>query len=94
MRDRFPLHAKGGDGGNGCSSFRRSRHDRRGRPDGMFIRSSFITGLSMIDVILKAKWIQYSWLFFFDHNLSSFSILGSIFFPFIVIVSVELHKCS
>ncbi|OAY45784.1 probable GTP-binding protein OBGM, mitochondrial isoform X1 [Manihot esculenta] len=34
MRDRFTLHAKGGDGGNGCSSFRRSRHDRCGRPDG------------------------------------------------------------
>lgn len=59
MRDRFTLHAKGGDGGNGCSSFRRSRHDRRGRPDGMFIRSSFITVLSMIDAILKANWIQY-----------------------------------
>ncbi|KDP44507.1 hypothetical protein JCGZ_16340 [Jatropha curcas] len=34
MRDRFMLSAKGGDGGNGCSSFRRSRHDRRGKPDG------------------------------------------------------------
>ncbi|KAL6519608.1 hypothetical protein OROMI_032884 [Orobanche minor] len=34
MIDRFRLRAKGGDGGNGCSSFRRSRHDRRGRPDG------------------------------------------------------------
>ncbi|KAL0383290.1 UNVERIFIED_CONTAM: putative GTP-binding protein OBGM, mitochondrial [Sesamum calycinum] len=33
MIDRFRLWAKGGDGGNGCSSFRRSRHDRRGRPD-------------------------------------------------------------
>ncbi|XP_051126340.1 probable GTP-binding protein OBGM, mitochondrial isoform X2 [Andrographis paniculata] len=34
MIDRFSLWAKGGDGGNGCSSFRRSRHDRRGTPDG------------------------------------------------------------
>ncbi|GFP82044.1 probable GTP-binding protein obgm mitochondrial [Phtheirospermum japonicum] len=34
MIDRFRLWAKGGDGGNGCSSFRRSRHDRRGKPDG------------------------------------------------------------
>ncbi|XP_011069946.1 probable GTP-binding protein OBGM, mitochondrial isoform X1 [Sesamum indicum] len=34
MIDRFRLWAKGGDGGNGCSSFHRSRHDRRGRPDG------------------------------------------------------------
>eukprot|EP00257_Ricinus_communis_P023201 XP_015583122.1 probable GTP-binding protein OBGM, mitochondrial [Ricinus communis] len=34
MRDRFMLNAKGGHGGNGCSSFRRSRHDRCGRPDG------------------------------------------------------------
>ncbi|PON36711.1 GTP1/OBG domain containing protein [Parasponia andersonii] len=25
--DRFNLYAKGGDGGNGCSSFRRSRHE-------------------------------------------------------------------
>lgn len=37
MIDRFRLWAKGGDGGNGCSSFRRSRQDRRGRPDGMFV---------------------------------------------------------
>ncbi|XP_050237049.1 probable GTP-binding protein OBGM, mitochondrial [Mercurialis annua] len=34
MRDRITLNAKGGDGGNGCSSFRRSRHETRGRPDG------------------------------------------------------------
>ncbi|XP_044504460.1 probable GTP-binding protein OBGM, mitochondrial [Mangifera indica] len=34
MRDKCTLYCKGGDGGNGCSSFRRSRHDRRGRPDG------------------------------------------------------------
>ncbi|XP_057955190.1 probable GTP-binding protein OBGM, mitochondrial [Malania oleifera] len=34
MIDRFRLCVKGGDGGNGCTSFRRSRHDRRGRPDG------------------------------------------------------------
>ncbi|EPS72002.1 hypothetical protein M569_02756, partial [Genlisea aurea] len=34
MIDRFKLRAKGGDGGNGCSSFRRSRNDPRGRPDG------------------------------------------------------------
>ncbi|KAF7837778.1 putative GTP-binding protein OBGM, mitochondrial [Senna tora] len=34
MIDRFKIFAKGGDGGNGCSSFRRSRHDHRGRPDG------------------------------------------------------------
>ncbi|XP_062181823.1 probable GTP-binding protein OBGM, mitochondrial [Phragmites australis] len=30
----FRLRAKGGDGGNGCVSLRRSRSDRRGRPDG------------------------------------------------------------
>lgn len=35
MIDRFKIFAKGGDGGNGCSSFRRSRHDCRGRPDGV-----------------------------------------------------------
>lgn len=34
MIDRFKLYAKGGDGGNGCSSFRRSRHNRRGTVDG------------------------------------------------------------
>ena len=36
MRDSYTLYAKGGDGGNGCTSFRRSRHDRRGKPDGEF----------------------------------------------------------
>lgn len=34
MIDRFRLYAKGGDGGNGCCSFRRSRTDRHGKPDG------------------------------------------------------------
>ncbi|KAM0832530.1 hypothetical protein ACQ4PT_064842 [Festuca glaucescens] len=34
MVDRFRLRAKGGDGGNGCISQRRSRSDRLGRPDG------------------------------------------------------------
>ena len=37
MIDRFRLYAKGGDGGSGCSSFRHSRHERRGRPDGGLI---------------------------------------------------------
>lgn len=34
MIDRFRLWAKGGDGGSGCFSLRRSRQDRHGRPDG------------------------------------------------------------
>lgn len=34
MVDRFKVYAKGGDGGNGCHSMRRSRHDRHGQPDG------------------------------------------------------------
>ncbi|XP_006663130.1 probable GTP-binding protein OBGM, mitochondrial [Oryza brachyantha] len=34
MVDRFHLRAKGGDGGNGCISLRRSRSDRQGKPDG------------------------------------------------------------
>ncbi|KAK3012786.1 hypothetical protein RJ639_010222, partial [Escallonia herrerae] len=34
MIDRRRLWAKGGDGGNGCSSFHRSQHVRHGRPDG------------------------------------------------------------
>ncbi|MCL7035609.1 hypothetical protein MKW94_004458 [Papaver nudicaule] len=34
MIDRFRLWAKGGDGGNGCCSVRRSRSERQGTPDG------------------------------------------------------------
>ncbi|KAK6935866.1 GTP1/OBG domain [Dillenia turbinata] len=34
MIDKFRLWAKGGDGGNGCVSFHRSRHNQHGRPDG------------------------------------------------------------
>ncbi|XP_008776794.1 probable GTP-binding protein OBGM, mitochondrial [Phoenix dactylifera] len=34
MVDRFRLWAKGGEGGNGCCSFRRTRTDRHGKPDG------------------------------------------------------------
>ena len=46
MIDRFRLWAKAGDGGNGCSSFRRSRHDRHGRPDGEFLSLSLSLSLS------------------------------------------------
>ncbi|XP_026427771.1 probable GTP-binding protein OBGM, mitochondrial isoform X2 [Papaver somniferum] len=34
MIDKFRLWAKGGDGGNGCCSVRRSRSERQGTPDG------------------------------------------------------------
>lgn len=34
MIDRFRLHVKGGEGGNGSASLRRGRNDRHGRPDG------------------------------------------------------------
>ncbi|XP_061344903.1 probable GTP-binding protein OBGM, mitochondrial [Gastrolobium bilobum] len=34
MIDKFKVFAKAGDGGHGCSSFRRSRHDCQGKPDG------------------------------------------------------------
>uniref|UniRef100_A0A804NJB2 Uncharacterized protein n=1 Tax=Zea mays TaxID=4577 RepID=A0A804NJB2_MAIZE len=34
MVDRFRMRAKGGDGGNGCVSLRRSRSNRQGMPDG------------------------------------------------------------
>ncbi|KAF9595408.1 hypothetical protein IFM89_000326 [Coptis chinensis] len=34
MVDKIRLKVKGGDGGSGCASFHRSRHDRRGKPDG------------------------------------------------------------
>jgi len=34
MVDKFRMRAKGGDGGNGCVSLRRSKSDRQGRPDG------------------------------------------------------------
>lgn len=36
MIDRVKIFAKAGDGGHGCSSFHRSRHDHLGRPDGAF----------------------------------------------------------
>ncbi|PIA39110.1 hypothetical protein AQUCO_02700352v1 [Aquilegia coerulea] len=34
MVDKIRMRAKGGDGGSGCSSFHRSRSDRRGKADG------------------------------------------------------------
>ena len=34
MVDKFRMRAKGGDGGNGCVSLRRSRSSRLGKPDG------------------------------------------------------------
>ncbi|KAJ1269632.1 hypothetical protein BS78_07G226500 [Paspalum vaginatum] len=34
MVDKFRMRAKGGDGGNGCVSLRRSRSNRQGKPDG------------------------------------------------------------
>lgn len=40
MIDKFKIFAKAGDGGHGCTSFRRGRQDNQGRPDGAF--SSFL----------------------------------------------------
>lgn len=34
MVDRFRLHVRGGAGGTGCTSFRKSRHSRHGVADG------------------------------------------------------------
>lgn len=34
MIDKVKIFAKAGDGGHGCTSFRRSRNDGLGRPDG------------------------------------------------------------
>lgn len=39
MIDKVKIFAKAGDGGNGCTSFRRSRQESKGVPDGGF--SSF-----------------------------------------------------
>lgn len=54
MIDRFRLWAKGGDGGNGCASFRKSRHDRRGRPDGMFIFYTQYNSMDRDMLLLKS----------------------------------------
>jgi hypothetical protein len=44
MVDRFRLHVRGGEGGSGCTSFRKSRHSRHGVADG--------TELCILHVIL------------------------------------------
>ena len=54
MIDRIRLSAKGGDGGNGCYSIRRSRHDRRGKADGGFFSFSDMH----IAVIIKVVYIK------------------------------------
>lgn len=58
MIDQRRLCAKGGDGGNGCISFHRSRHDRRGKADGehlfyMIILWDFF--FSMVVLFMKPK---------------------------------------
>jgi GTPase involved in cell partitioning and DNA repair len=42
MIDRFRVWTKGGEGGNGCCSFRRTRTDRRGKPDGEILVTSMV----------------------------------------------------
>ena len=37
MVDRIRIWARGGEGGSGCWSVRRSRTDRHGKPDGEFL---------------------------------------------------------
>jgi GTP-binding protein len=34
MIDKVKIFAKAGDGGHGCTSLRRSRHESKGVPDG------------------------------------------------------------
>ena len=52
MIDRFKVYAKGGDGGNGCQSMRRSRHERHGHPDGTFYLCISLTNY-WISIILE-----------------------------------------
>lgn len=59
MIDRFRLWAKGGDGGNGCTSFRRSQHDRHGKPDGGFYKL-FSCDQRVLNVILQRYYAFYS----------------------------------
>lgn len=42
MIDKVKIFAKAGDGGHGCTSSRRSRHDRKSIADGAFSSSFFI----------------------------------------------------
>lgn len=58
MIDRFTLYAKGGEGGNGCSSFRRSRQNRRG------VRDGWLFLLDSIEVLLRI-FLNYLLVFVF-----------------------------
>lgn len=68
MIDRFRLWAKGGDGGNGCSSFRRSRHDRRGRPDGRSFLLSWSCTDEVSSAVLLTCW-SYPLFFLLEHPI-------------------------
>jgi len=46
MIDKVKIFAKAGDGGNGCTSSRRSRHDRKAIADGAFSSSFLIMLIS------------------------------------------------
>ena len=48
MVDKFRMRAKGGDGGNGCVSLRRSRSNRQGMPDGERPHPSVLPLLSQL----------------------------------------------
>ena len=58
MIDRFRLYAKGGGGGSGCSSSRRSLHDHEGVPDGGFSIILVFTFFSLMCSILYFTIIQ------------------------------------
>ncbi len=45
--DRFRLSVRGGPGGSGCTSFRKSRHSRHGIADGEFTGPWTINGISL-----------------------------------------------
>jgi hypothetical protein len=48
MVDKFRMRAKGGDGGNGCVSLRRSRSNRQGMPDGKRPQPSMLPLLAFV----------------------------------------------
>lgn len=58
MIDRFRLSAKGGDGGTGCYSIRRSRHDRRGKADGGFLLFSYMHIFIIIEVVFLQNFVD------------------------------------
>jgi hypothetical protein len=89
MVDKFRMRAKGGDGGNGCVSLRRSRSNLHGMPDGER-PLPFVLPLLVFVIILYNALVKLALLLVLALHNRTPSFLFKLMIPFIMKINLQV----